>query len=298
MRQPLISIVLPVFNGGHYLTQAIEGCLGQTYDKLELIIVDDCSTDNSLAVAGSYCRTDTRVKVLRHSQNKKLPAALNSGFAMASGEFLTWTSHDNIYAKNALETLSAYLAEHPEVGLVYSDFCFIDQEGVVTEDVNLLSPDHLIFSNVVGASFLYRRAVQERIGKYDENLFLAEDYDYWLRASRHFRLTHISDKLYYYRKHEATLTAQQFERVFLSAEKALTKFIRENKSLERETVVKIGYNLMRLAYAYRMYDKTVDYFRRNFTSAPLHTLTRLLANPEDMKLLINAYQKSMRMHKI
>ena len=292
MPNQIISIVLPVYNGSEYLPQAIENCLMQSYRDLELIIVDDCSTDNSLEIANSYAYADSRVKVVRHNQNKKLPAALNSGFSEATGEFLTWTSHDNYHAVNALETLWAYLANHPEVDVVYSDFYLINQSGVVTGEVKLPTADHLIYRNIVGASFLYRRIVHDRIGKYDEDLFLSEDYDFWLRASLVFKFAHIEEKLYYYRNHSETLTAQQFERVFLSIEKTLAKFVRENDTLDKSTVIKINYNLIRLAYDYQNYEKTVLYFLKSMKSAPLETVVTLLTNRQDFKLLLTAYRKS------
>jgi glycosyltransferase involved in cell wall biosynthesis len=292
MTQPRVSIILPVYNGADYLSQAIEGCLAQTCDNFELIVVDDCSTDNSLDVANSYALMDSRVNVVQHNQNKKLPAALNSGFAVATGQFFTWTSHDNFHKKEAIARLLDYLDNHPLVSIVYSDFYLVDKAGVVTGEVNLPAPDQLIYRNVVGASFLFRREVHERVGIYDENLFLSEDYDFWLRSSQHFKFGHIQEKLYYYRDHDATLTNQHFEQVFLATEKALAKFVSENKTLDRETINKIEYNLMRQSYFHQRYDKTVGYFRKNMRLAPLKTLCQLLANRHDLKILLDSYRKS------
>src|SRR5436305_12627222 len=82
---PTISIVLPVWNGQRYLADALDSIVRQTYRDFELIIVNDCSTDNSLAIAEEFARGDARVRVLRNEKNLKLPASLNRGFSVAAG---------------------------------------------------------------------------------------------------------------------------------------------------------------------------------------------------------------------
>ena len=90
---PLVSIVLPVYNGERYLAQAIDSCLAQTYENLEIIIVDDGSRDRSVEIVRGYA--DRRIKLICHVRNRKLPAALNTGFRHSSGAYLTWTSHEH-----------------------------------------------------------------------------------------------------------------------------------------------------------------------------------------------------------
>src|SRR3990170_3452478 len=104
---PKVSIVLPTYNGEKYIRQSIDSCLNQTHENIELIIVDDCSIDNTPEIIKSY--KDSRVKSLRHDQNKFLPHALNTGFSNATGEYLTWTSDDNYYAKEAIEKMVSFL---------------------------------------------------------------------------------------------------------------------------------------------------------------------------------------------
>src|ERR1043165_1952652 len=95
---PVISIVLPSFNGSTYLSKSIDSCLSQTYSNLELILVDDASTDDTPRIMQQYAAQDSRVRVLQNATNRKLPASLNIGFRAARGRYLTWTSDDNLYA--------------------------------------------------------------------------------------------------------------------------------------------------------------------------------------------------------
>lgn len=205
MNKGLVSIVLPVYNGEKYLSQSIESCLNQTYKNIELIIVNDCSTDATLMIASHYAKLDSRVKVVNNEKNQKLPASLNIGHKEAKGAYVTWTSDDNFYRADAIEILLDEL-EIRKVDVVYSDFYTIDEEGQVMSEVEYVGFENIIFGNFVGACFLYKKEVYQKNMGYDESLFLVEDYDFWLRAAIHSRFLHIKSKLYYYRKHGDTLT--------------------------------------------------------------------------------------------
>ena len=203
----LISIILPVYNGEKYLAQSIESCLNQTFKNIELIIVNDCSTDNTLNIANQYAEKDCRVKVISNLENKKLPVSLNIGHKEAKGDFITWTSDDNYYELDALEQLLKSLLEN-EADIAFSNIFLIDNLGNRIREVRLLGFENLIFGNVIGSCFLYRLDVFKKNNGYNETLFLLEDYDFWLRAILHSKYCKLDQFLYNYRKHENSLTNQ------------------------------------------------------------------------------------------
>jgi glycosyltransferase involved in cell wall biosynthesis len=203
----LISIILPVYNGEKHLVQSIESCLNQTYKNIELIIVNDCSTDTSLEIALRYKEKDNRVKVIDNLTNKKLPASLNIGHANANGELLTWTSHDNFYEPNALEILSQELLKNNS-DLVYSDMNLVYENSDKIKKRDLNEIESLPFGNCIGASFLYKKKVFLELNGYNEKLFLVEDYDFWLRAFLKFKFFHVKDYLYNYTLQSESLTNQ------------------------------------------------------------------------------------------
>lgn len=207
---PFISIVLPVYNGEKYLSQSIESCLNQTYTNIELIIVNDCSTDGSLNIANSYADIDVRVRIINNLVNCKLPASLNIGHLEAKGDFITWTSHDNFYELNAIQELLNEINEN-NADIIYSNFAVIDNENIVLREVQYTGIENIIFGNVVGCCFLYKKEVFARNKGYDEQFFLIEDYDFWLRATVHSRYFHLKKSLYKYRKHEESLTRRIFD---------------------------------------------------------------------------------------
>src|SRR5262245_3630207 len=232
--RPLISIVLPTYNGARYLHQAIDSCLAQTYQNWELIIVDDASTDDTPSLIANYTARDGRIRTIRNPTNRKLPGTLNNGFALARGELLTWTSDDNCYRPEALTEMLAFLEENPSVDVVYADFTVIDQQGSPLRGGGTGPLEDLPLGNCVGACFLYRRAVQERLGGYAEDLFLVEDYDFWLRASASFRLARLAKDLYLYRRHTNSLSNLQPLNVSLAHEKCLARNLPRMTWMDRQ----------------------------------------------------------------
>ena len=220
---PLISIVLPVYNGSKYLAGSIESCLKQTYTNWELIIVDDCSTDLTPKIIEKYTNRDPRIQSIRHDVNRKLPAALNTGFRKAKGEYFTWTSDDNLDHPQALETMVTFMVEHKDIDVVYTDYTIIDEAGSKIREQIVEEPDVLVYRSCIGACFMYKSKVHYVLDGFNEDLFLVEDYDFWLRASRSFKMKPLHKNLYFYRRHSASLTDQYNEKIFLLTRKVMAK---------------------------------------------------------------------------
>ena len=204
--RPLISIVLPTYNGSRFIEQAIESCLDQSYPHWELIIVDDASTDDTPIRVARYVQKDPRLRIIRHHKNLRLPKALNTGFSRANGEYLTWTSDDNYYHPKALEHMVEYLENHTEIAMVYTDYTVVDEKNNEVRRAGVRPLLWLSRGNYVGPSFLYRRKVHEAVGGYSNRFLLAEDYEFWLRLSITFEAAPLHQNLYYYRTHSGSLT--------------------------------------------------------------------------------------------
>lgn len=220
---PLISIVLPTFNGSRYLDKAIQSCANQSYSNWELIIVDDASTDATPDIIAQYVVTDARIRSIRHEKNQELPAALNNGFSHAKGDYLTWTSDDNCYRPPALAEMLEFLTSHPKVDIVYTDYTNIDEDDHLIQHTTVKTPEYLAWCNPIGPCFLYRRAVHERLRGYTQDLFLVEDYDFWLRASIAFELHPLHRDLYVYRHHGSSLTCCQSKRIHKKTTEVLSR---------------------------------------------------------------------------
>lgn len=242
IKKSLISIILPVYNGSRYLRESIESCLNQTYKDLELIIVDDCSTDSSLKIANEYSTLDNRVHVISNKINKNLPASLNIGHRIAKGKYLTWTSDDNILKKNMLDSLLSAIKKTGS-DLVFSDYDIIEQDGSFRRTHSIGPVCSLPFGNSIGASFLYRHDVFINLKGYDESLHTLEDYDFWLRAALKYRFFHLRKSLYNYRVHQENLTST----------------ILKNKSFQHSFHDKHRITYDKLLYQLRWSEKTKEF---------------------------------------
>ncbi len=210
---PKISVILPVYNGEDYLEASIQSVRDQTLTDFELLIIDDCSQDSSSEIAQKFAQIDPRIKYFRNKINLKLPGALNRGFSLASGNYWTWTSCDNAYKPLALETLAYYLDNEPNIDLVYSDMELIDEMDQITGFVSAGPASDIVFRNVVGACFMYRCQTGKRVGLYNQDLFLCEDYEYWLRIAAKGKILPLHENLYRYRRHNKSLSEQYQQKV-------------------------------------------------------------------------------------
>jgi glycosyltransferase involved in cell wall biosynthesis len=207
-RAPAVSVLIPTYNQAAYLPAAIESVLQQTWSDLELIVVNDGSTDQTRRVLRRF-ESEPRIRIT-HQENKKLPGALNTGLRQARGEFLTWTSSDNLMLPTMLETLVKALRLNPEVSLVYADWELINRDANVLGVIRTLDYDPylLMRTNYINACFLYRRICQDEVGFYNANYLHVEDWEYWLRLSERFQMMHVPQVLYQYRVHPDSLTSR------------------------------------------------------------------------------------------
>jgi|25_taG_2_1085351.scaffolds.fasta_scaffold00117_26 glycosyltransferase involved in cell wall biosynthesis len=236
----LISIILPVHNGEKYLRQAIESCLNQVYSNFELIIVDDASIDQSFTIIEEYKKSDSRIKVIRNKTNLALPESLNVGHRASRGRFITWTSDDNKMKENCLKRLYETITKD-DCDLVYSNYDVIWTDGRFKRVNHNSSVTSLIFDNSIGASFLYKKEIYEELNGYRNDLFLVEDYQFFLKASFKFKFRHLKESLYSYRIHPRSLTSkinadENFNARFKSALRKLYEEVGEDLQFSEITV--------------------------------------------------------------
>jgi glycosyltransferase involved in cell wall biosynthesis len=202
---PVVSVVLPVYNGERYLEQSIQSVLDQTFSDWELILVDDCSTDRSREIMRRFADLDARIRYVRNSENLNLPKSLNYGFSLARGQFHTWTSDDNFYLPHTIGMMAAHLRAHDEIGLVCAGYKIVDENDNTIHEASTIDLKKLATQPAVGACFLYRSEIFQKLGGYRHEYLYVEDHDFWLRARRHFEFSQISGIHYVYRVHSNAL---------------------------------------------------------------------------------------------
>jgi glycosyltransferase involved in cell wall biosynthesis len=208
---PRVSVLMPVRNGARWLSEAVESVLAQTLSELELLAVDDGSTDETPEILARYAAGDSRVRLLRPGSGG-LVAALNSGLAAARAPIIARLDSDDVALPHRLERQVFYLERHGEIGLLGSWAYRIDEAGrlagrlapvVDSDDLRQV----LIRSNpFIHSSVVFRAALARDLGGYRAAFEAAEDYDLWLRISEAAEVANLSEPLIEYRVHAANVT--------------------------------------------------------------------------------------------
>ena len=223
--KPLLSVILPVFNGARYLAEAVASVGAQRYRPLEIIIVDDGSTDETASVARSLGEAVRYV----YQENQGPAAARNRALAMARGELIGFIDTDDLWTRNHLRLLLASLEADPTLQLVLGQverqlLCRLPDGG--TGFRPWLDAQHC-FS--LGAA-LFRRSAFDRIGNLDADLLASEDMDWYLRAREAGLSMQLLDEVVYtYRLHDSNMTRNKE-----STERLLLEVIRRSLKRRRE----------------------------------------------------------------
>ena len=171
--QPLISIVIPVYNREDYLKIAIESVLRQNFSNFELIIWDDGSTDKSVEIASQYAEKDKRIKLIA-AKHQGFSNSLKSAFSICSGKYIGWVDSDDIVAPTALAETAKILDSNPDTGLVYTDYLLIDKDSKVLGKGSRCqipySKDRLLVDFMTFHFRLMRKEVFELAGGINENM--------------------------------------------------------------------------------------------------------------------------------
>ncbi|MEI8040395.1 MAG: glycosyltransferase [Verrucomicrobiota bacterium] len=211
-----VSIIIPAYNQARYLPQAIESALGQSGGNVEVIVVDDGSTDETPEVIGRYL-ADPRFKSVRQP-NTGLPGARNRGIAESAGDYLCFLDSDDYYGPVKVARQAALLDADPEIGFVYCDITTMDDTGQpVPEQFSIAKlqrelSGNLFTSLMLGGFFpphtvMIRRAVLDQVGAFDPDLGGHADYEFWLRVSgAGFKAVFLPETLACYRTHADSMS--------------------------------------------------------------------------------------------
>jgi glycosyltransferase involved in cell wall biosynthesis len=207
---PLVSIVIPCYNQGQFLAEAITSAIHQSYGNCEILVVDDGSSDNSAEVAGRY----SGVKLIRQP-NAGLAAARNSGLAACAGDYITFLDADDRLLLDAIAIGAISLNLHSKTAFVFGRYRLIDSRGLPMDaSPRLRKYEHqyldLLRFNYVGmhATVMYRRDVLNEVGGFDESLKACEDYDLFLRITRRFPIHCHEQLVAEYRQHETNMSSK------------------------------------------------------------------------------------------
>lgn len=209
MPVPLISIIIPSYNYARYLSQAIDSALGQTYPKIEVIVVDNTSADNSIEVLQSY---GDRVRWFQQP-NQGVSGSRNRGIKESRGELIAFMDADDVWLPEKLARQMEMLS-NPRVGMVYCGLQYIDADGKpleknlsglrgqVLKSLALLQPPGV---PATGSAALIRRECFDKVGLFDRELSISADWDMWRRIACHYEIEIVREPLVLYRQHGSAM---------------------------------------------------------------------------------------------
>jgi len=210
--QPKVTVLMPVFNGEKYVRAAMDSILCQTYTDFEFIVVDNGSTDLTHKTVTSY--SDNRIRIIRHSVNLGVSCALNTGLAVARGDYIARMDADDISTPERLATQVEFLDANPDIHVLGGQVTLIDAAG------NTINRQHRYFPTEPGIirwtlffrdciadpTTMIRKSVYDHFGGYDVEYRRSQDYEMWMRINLHVRMANIPHVLLARRLHEEQLT--------------------------------------------------------------------------------------------
>jgi glycosyltransferase involved in cell wall biosynthesis len=211
---PQVSVIIPTYNRASYIEEAIRSVQAQSYSDVEIIIADDGSTDNTPHIVSQFGPGMIYLPLPHRGQ----PAATrNAGLRAAEGEYVAFLDSDDLFLPGKLALQLAAFEQHPEAGLVYSNgYFFRDDPGVPTGHAldGMPTPSGYVLADLLRGNFLtspvvlLRRACLEAVRPFDEDpaLFVAEDYELWLRLSAHFPFVYVPGDVAAIRRHEGSIS--------------------------------------------------------------------------------------------
>jgi glycosyltransferase involved in cell wall biosynthesis len=211
-RKPLVSVILPVFNGGRFLKSSIDSVIGQGFENIELLIWNDGSEDDSASVIESY--HDERVRKFVSTENQGLFRTLNLLIAQATGDLIKLWSQDDVMKTNCVAESVKFMERHPSVGMAYSAYDIIADSGELLRAAPVDLTPEVIAPNVAAqimfyhgsitgniANVMIRRSALEAVGLFREDLVVSGDFEMWVRLAEVYPLGFIKEPLILLRSH-------------------------------------------------------------------------------------------------
>ena len=222
---PVVTVYITNYNYAAYIEQSIESVLNQTFQEFELIIIDDGSTDQSREIIERF-RSNKKVRII-YQKNKGLNATNNIAISEAQGKYIVRLDADDFLEPSALGMMSTLMEADPELGLVFPDYYYVDEDGNITgqerrhhfdDEVTLYDqPAH-------GACTMVRLDFLKKLGGYDEEFTCQDGYELWIKFVTFYKVTNISRPLFSYRRHGNNLTVNE-DRILNTRKAIKEKFV-------------------------------------------------------------------------
>jgi glycosyltransferase involved in cell wall biosynthesis len=254
---PKVSVIVASYNNGRFLPACLGSLVQQTYVDFEVLVVDDCSTDNSLEIAQAYSQSDSRIRAIRTERNQGVTNAKHLGLEAARGEYVAILDSDDVSCPQRLEKQVAWLDSHPADVLVAGAYGVINADGKIVKRRKKVPADdvsirwRLTFGNcLIHSAVMYRRMPAIDSGGYDPYYFHGEDLDIYSKLLRVGKFAALPEVVCYYRRHRASVTkyvaAEERERYYVELAQRSIRW-QTNQKVDIDVAAAVFYNTKRPA---------------------------------------------------
>lgn len=252
--EPLISVIMATFNRADLIGEAIDSVLHQSYRNLELIIVDDGSTDDTASLIGTKYASESRLKYI-YQENTGQSGARNNALTVTKGQFICFIDSDNVWLPNKLQLQVRAFGNDPSVDIVYGDIITIDETGDELHRNNMKRYSGFIAGRLLKDNFvsmntaLAKRSCFDELGGMGGEVEVADDYDLWLRFSSKFKFLYLPEYFAKYRVMENQISTDKTRR-FKSTEAIVRKFISQYPEATTNAEKRLGLSHFYIRKAY------------------------------------------------
>ena len=279
---PKVTVLMSVYNGQKYLREAINSILNQTFKDFEFIIIDDCSIDKTKDIILSY--KDSRIRFIENKKNIGLTKSLNKGLKIARGKYIARMDVDDISMPERVEKQISFLDKHKDIAVVGSWIEIINMESsrayVLKNDCNpaIIKWTHIFKNQITHSSAFFRKEIIKKIGHYNEKYKYAQDFDFWFRISRKYKIANIPKVLVKYRIHSKSVTETP-----------------KTHKIQKQSILEIIFN--NINYYINLDQKNFKIFVNAIKWAKISSFKHLIKVRKIYKNLFNSYIKKENLNK-
>ncbi len=289
-----VSVIIPAYNKAEYTRRTIESVLAQTYSSIEIVVVDDGSTDDTPQMMRQY---EGRVKYLV-KKNGGACSARNTGINFSTGRYIAFLDCDDLYTVDKIELCVDYLENHLSSGFVYSDADFINEQDDVVGRCHYsrsvcgrIAQELILFNFICNSTVVVRRDVLQEAGFFDETIFTPGDWDMWLRLAQITEAGYIAKPLTKYRITDNYIF-NKLEQAYKEEQYVINKFFTSYNGVERLKKKAVSNFYMRFAQCFFLKNNTVEFWancRLSLKEFPGNIKTWLMMS---MAFLVPGYFKN------
>ncbi|QPJ84751.1 glycosyltransferase family 2 protein [Sarcina sp. JB2] len=277
----LVSIIIPTYNREKLIQRSIDSVLNQTYKNIEIIIVDDNSTDNTYKVIKSYMEKYSFIKYIKHSVNKGACVARNTGIKVAKGYYIAFLDSDDEWTENKLEKSTLIFEKEKSIGIVYSNMYLIDcKTGKSKIHKSKKYRDNyygLLCENIIGSTSLIivKKEIFDDVGMFKEGLVSCQDWDFYINVAQKHKIAKIDEPLLKYYIHSESISGNM-ERVLEGHKYIIDKVNNilsqdiKYRKYKNKIVCYQNLNIARIYRRFNQFNQAKEFYSKAFINNPMN----------------------------